>query len=189
MALGVPQFNNYFLIFFILYTLELESLSKILGSFLDQCLIQSICFIFVTAGCFLDPMADKVLVGTLFVTLTYSSLIPVSLTGLIIARDLLLMAAGFYIRYLSLPPPRTVNRYFNVTLPTAQLAPTFISKVNTAVQLTLVGTTLAAPVFSYVDHPLLLGLCYLTAATTVVSGLSYVFSKNTYRIIKKAPKK
>ncbi|XP_046401889.1 probable cardiolipin synthase (CMP-forming) [Ischnura elegans] len=135
-------------------------------------------------GSFLDPMADKVLVGTLFLTLTYSGLIPVSLTALIILRDLLLLSAGFYIRYLSLPPPRTLNRYFNATLPTAQLAPTFISKVNTAVQLGLVGSTLAAPVFCYVDHPVLQGLCWLTATTTVVSGLSYVFSKNTYRFIK-----
>ncbi|XP_071453887.1 probable cardiolipin synthase (CMP-forming) isoform X2 [Hetaerina americana] len=139
-------------------------------------------------GSFLDPMADKVLVGTLFLALTYTGLIPVPLTALIIARDMLLLSAGFYIRYLSLPPPRTLNRYFNMTLPTAELAPTFISKVNTAVQLTLVGTTLAAPVFGYIDHPLLQGLCWLTAATTVISGLSYVFSKNTYHFVKKNPK-
>lgn len=51
-------------------------------------------------------------------------------------------------------------RYFDATHVTAQLAPTFISKVNTAVQLLLVGSTLAAPVFDYVNHPALQGLWF-----------------------------
>ncbi|KPJ18117.1 putative cardiolipin synthase [Papilio machaon] len=88
-------------------------------------------------GSFLDPMADKVLVATLFVCLTWQDLIPLPLTLLIIARDVALVAAGFVIRYKSLPPPRTLSRYFDVTHATAQLAPTFISKVNTAIQLLL----------------------------------------------------
>lgn len=56
-------------------------------------------------GSFLDPMADKVLIATLFLTLTYADLIPVALTGMIIARDAILVVAGFIIRYRSLPPP------------------------------------------------------------------------------------
>nr|CAD7575500.1 unnamed protein product [Timema californicum] len=126
----------------------------------------------------------------------------VILTGTIIARDLLLVGAGFYIRYQSLPLPqyylevassrsgatklltasyrklattylathminlfgtfqseRTLSRYFDVTYATAQLAPTTISKVNTAVQLLMVASTLAAPVFNYVDHSVLHMLC------------------------------
>ncbi|XP_077284828.1 cardiolipin synthase [Arctopsyche grandis] len=136
-------------------------------------------------GSFLDPMADKVLVATLFLSLTWQELIPVSLTCLIVARDVILVGAGFVIRYNSLPPPRTLSRYFDVTHVTAQLAPTFISKVNTAIQLSLVGSTLGAPVFNYVDHPVLQGLWVLTALSTVAAGLSYVVSKNTYKYIKK----
>lgn len=56
-------------------------------------------------GSFLDPMADKVLIATLFLSLTYADLIPVALTGMIIARDVILVTAGFVIRYRSLPPP------------------------------------------------------------------------------------
>ncbi|CAG4931962.1 unnamed protein product [Parnassius apollo] len=56
-------------------------------------------------GSFLDPMADKVLVATLFICLTWQELIPLSLTLLIVARDVALVAAGFVIRYKSLPPP------------------------------------------------------------------------------------
>ncbi|XP_066249527.1 probable cardiolipin synthase (CMP-forming) [Euwallacea similis] len=137
-------------------------------------------------GSFLDPMADKILIATLFLTLTYADLIPIMLTGLIITRDVLLVVAGFIIRYQSLPPPRTLVRYFNATHATAQLAPTFISKVNTVVQLLLVGTTLAAPVFDYINHPALQGLWYITAGTTVAAALSYILSKNTYKILTKS---
>lgn len=56
-------------------------------------------------GSFLDPMADKVLVGTLFVTLTMQHLIPLYLTILIVSRDIMLIGAAFVIRYRSLPPP------------------------------------------------------------------------------------
>ncbi|CAG9857430.1 unnamed protein product [Phyllotreta striolata] len=136
-------------------------------------------------GSFLDPMADKILVGTLFLSLTYVDLIPLVLTCLIILRDVALVASGFIIRYLSLPPPRTLSRYFDVTHATVQLAPTFISKINTAVQLLLVGSTLGAPVLNYVGHPALECLWYVTATTTVASAVSYVLSKNTYKILKK----
>ncbi|XP_034834108.1 probable cardiolipin synthase (CMP-forming) [Maniola hyperantus] len=136
-------------------------------------------------GSFLDPMADKILIATLFISLTWQGLIPLSLTLLIVARDVALVAAGFVIRYISLPPPKTLSRYFDVTHATAQLAPTFISKMNTAVQLLLVGTTLASPVLGYVDHPALTALCGLSAATTIVSAISYLISKDTYKVLKK----
>ncbi|XP_060527558.1 probable cardiolipin synthase (CMP-forming) isoform X2 [Cylas formicarius] len=141
-------------------------------------------------GSFLDPMADKILIATLFLTLTYADLIPIVLTGLIIVRDVALVAAGFIIRYQSLPPPKTLSRYFDASLATAQLAPTFISKVNTAVQLLLVGSTLAAPVFHYVGHPVLECLWYITGATTIAAAISYVLTKNTYKMLTRTdPKK
>ncbi|XP_013192095.2 probable cardiolipin synthase (CMP-forming) [Amyelois transitella] len=137
-------------------------------------------------GSFLDPLADKVLIATLFISLTWQNLIPLNLTLLIVGRDAALVASAFVIRYRSLPPPRTLSRYFDVTHATAQLAPTFISKVNTAVQLLLVGTTVAAPVFGYVEHPALHALCAVTAVTTVVSAISYLVSKDTYKFLKKS---
>lgn len=48
-----------------------------------------------------------------------------------------------------------------------------------------VGSTLGAPVFHYIDHPVLQGLWVLTALSTLAAGLSYVVSKNTYKYIKK----
>lgn len=56
-------------------------------------------------GSFLDPMADKLLVGALVISLSYCSLFPVWLCAMIIFRDVFLIIAGFVIRYISLPPP------------------------------------------------------------------------------------
>uniref|UniRef100_A0A182MJ05 cardiolipin synthase (CMP-forming) n=1 Tax=Anopheles culicifacies TaxID=139723 RepID=A0A182MJ05_9DIPT len=136
-------------------------------------------------GSFLDPMADKVLVGSLVIAMSYIDLLPLWLTAMILFRDVFLIGAGFVIRYISLPQPRTLSRYFDVTHATAQLAPTFVSKLNTAVQLVTVAATLGAPIFNYVDHAYLHGLWYLTGFTTVAAAISYLTSKDTYKILRK----
>ncbi|XP_050087480.1 probable cardiolipin synthase (CMP-forming) [Anopheles aquasalis] len=138
-------------------------------------------------GSFLDPMADKVLVGSLVIAMCYIDLLPLWLTAMIVFRDVFLIGAGFVIRYVSLPKPRTLSRYFDVTHATAQLAPTFISKLNTAVQLVTVATTLGAPIFGYLDHAFLHGLWYLTGFTTMAAAVSYLTSKDTYKILRKKP--
>ncbi|KAL9695344.1 hypothetical protein quinque_014629 [Culex quinquefasciatus] len=74
------------------------------------------------------------------------------LSGMILFRDAFLIGAGFVIRYISLPQPRTLSRYFDVTHATAQLAPTFVNKVNTAVQAGHGRNHAKAPVWNYVDH-------------------------------------
>lgn len=51
-----------------------------------------------------------------------------------------------------------------------------------------VGTTLASPVFGYVDHPVLQILCAVTAGSTIVSALSYLVSKDTYKVLNKKSK-
>ncbi|KAH8312170.1 hypothetical protein KR044_009685 [Drosophila immigrans] len=138
------------------------------------------------AGSFLDPMADKLLMGSLVISLCYSELLPMWLTGVVVFRDVFLIAAGFVIRYISLPPPKTFSRYFDATHVTAQLEPTFISKVNTGVQLATIGISLGAPIWNYIDHPALHGLWYLTGVTTVAAALSYVINRrDTFKIIQK----
>lgn len=56
-------------------------------------------------GSFLDPVADKLLVGTLFLSLACVGLVPIPLTCLVVSRDVALVSAASYIRYRSLPPP------------------------------------------------------------------------------------
>ena len=67
---------------------------------------------------------------------------PVPLAFLILGRDILLSLAAVYYRYISLPPPKTFARYWDFSLPSAEVHPTGISKVNTALQLGLIGWTM-----------------------------------------------
>ncbi|CAM9785012.1 unnamed protein product [Lampetra planeri] len=135
-------------------------------------------------GSALDPLADKILISVLYISLTCAHLIPVPLTALIISRDIALIGAVFYVRYRTVPPPCTLARYFNPRFATAQLKPTLISKVNTAVQLFLVAASLAAPVLHQMDSPLLVALWYVTALTTVGSGYSYYrYGRQTVRVL------
>ncbi|XP_070697653.1 cardiolipin synthase (CMP-forming) [Pempheris klunzingeri] len=124
-------------------------------------------------GSALDPLADKILISILYVSLTYADLIPAPLTALVIFRDIGLIAAVFWVRYKTVPPPVTFSKFFNPCYTTAQLKPTLFSKVNTAIQLLLVAASLAAPVFQYTDSVLLQCLWYVTAVTTAASGYSY----------------
>ncbi|KAJ1983321.1 hypothetical protein H4R34_001344 [Dimargaris verticillata] len=137
------------------------------------------------AGSILDPAADKALMTALTVSLAMCGLLPVPLAALILGRDGGLVLAAVYYRYISLPPPKTLIRYFDFSLPSAEVHPTFISKVNTACQLALMMATLASPLVGMADSAPLLALQYTVAATTVASGLSYVFSKTAVRILTK----
>lgn len=47
---------------------------------------------------------------------------------------------------------KTFSRYFDATHVTAQLEPTFISKVNTGVQLATIGISLGAPIWNYLGR-------------------------------------
>jgi len=131
-------------------------------------------------GSFLDPLADKILVTTMYLSLTTASLMPAPLTALIISRDVLLVYAGLYIRYMSVKPPFTLEKYFDARLPTAQINPTRISKINTGFQFLTIAAALCFPIMGYKDHELFLALCGVTASTTFASSLSYAFQRNTY---------
>ncbi|CAK5283161.1 unnamed protein product [Mycena citricolor] len=96
-------------------------------------------------GTILDPAADKALVTTLAVTLTVKGMLPLPLAVIILGRDVLLSLSAFWIRYTSLPPPRTFARYWDFSLPSVEVRPTYISKVNTALQLLLMGVTTVSP--------------------------------------------
>jgi len=65
---------------------------------------------------------------------------------IILGRDVGLGIAAIYYRWISLPPPKTFSRYWDFSLPSAEVRPTTISKYNTFLQLALVGLTTVAPV-------------------------------------------
>lgn len=81
-------------------------------------------------------------------TLGWKGLLPPSLAVLILARDVGLVLLAFRIRYVTLPRPVTLQRYFNPKLPSAQVQPTQVSKYNTFLQLLSVGGALLAAVLA-----------------------------------------
>ena len=87
-------------------------------------------------------MADKALMTIVVVGLAWKAVLPLSLTVVILGRDVLLSLSAIYYRYISLPPPRTLARYWDFSLPSAEVRPTGISKFNTFLQLVLVAVTM-----------------------------------------------
>ncbi|KAI0057427.1 hypothetical protein BV25DRAFT_1892645 [Artomyces pyxidatus] len=137
-------------------------------------------------GTILDPAADKTLMTTLVVTLTMKGLLPLPVAAVVLGRDVLLSLSAFYIRYTSLPQPKTFQRYWDFSIPSAEVRPTTISKVNTALQLLLMGSTTVAPLLPGMAVGIgvfLHGLQWTVATTTVWSGFSYIFSKDAVRVL------
>ena len=148
------------------------------------------------AGSVIDPMADKALMIILTITLAVKGAIPVYLATLILGRDATLAIAAIYYRYASLPAPKTILRYWDFSLPSAEVHPTTVSKYNTFLQLILIGSSLALPVVTaggqYAGimplsdaalHQIMQYYQWLVAGTTVWSGLSYAYLKNAVTII------
>ncbi|KAK5664365.1 hypothetical protein OQA88_588, partial [Cercophora sp. LCS_1] len=135
-------------------------------------------------GTVIDPMADKTLMTVLTVTLAAKGALPVWLAVIILGRDVGLAMSAIYYRWISLPPPKTFSRYWDFSLPSAEVRPTTISKYNTFLQLALMGLTTVAPVVPGVDMSWGLGIMqYVVAATTIWSGASYVYSKDAVKIL------
>ncbi|KAH9893464.1 CDP-alcohol phosphatidyltransferase-domain-containing protein [Cubamyces lactineus] len=139
-------------------------------------------------GTILDPAADKTLMTTLTITLAMKDLIPVPLAAIILGRDVLLSLSAFYIRYITLPPPKTFTRYWDFSIPSAEVRPTGISKVNTALQLLLMGVTTVSPILPFEISAPLQALQWVVAGTTIWSGASYVFAKDGFRVISSTTK-
>ncbi|KAH9927003.1 CDP-alcohol phosphatidyltransferase-domain-containing protein [Fomitopsis serialis] len=134
-------------------------------------------------GTVLDPAADKTLMTTLTLTLAYKGMIPLPLAAVIFGRDVLLSLAAFYIRYTSLPHPKTFTRYWDMSIPSAEVHPTRISKINTLLQLSLMALTTVSPVLPVDLGPTLQAFQWVVATTTIWSGASYLFTKDAVRII------
>ena len=160
------------------------------------------------AGTILDPMADKLLmlVTTLAMTLPQGpAIIPLPIAALIIGRDAGLAVAGFVMRYTSMRRKYsrvTWDSYWNFfKYPSAEVKPTQISKWNTFLQMIYLGTGVIVLIAGEDEeeqkegeeedslaHKRLLTafswLGYIVGGTTVLSGASYMFSKNAVKFLK-----
>ncbi|MDI9409284.1 MAG: CDP-alcohol phosphatidyltransferase family protein [Candidatus Pacebacteria bacterium] len=110
-------------------------------------------------GAYLDPIADKLLLVSVYVSLGLQHFIPIWLVILVAFRDLLII--GGVVMF------QTADR------PLAMI-PTVISKVNSLLQFILATWSLAAVGFGW-DYPMISSLLvYTVATTTVLSGVVYV---------------
>ena len=112
-------------------------------------------------GEYLDPVADKLLLSTLFLVLMHMKLIPVTVTVLVFGRDvgILVVAAILY--------AATGRREFS---------PSIFGKANTLAQVAAVGGVLLrqlAP--SYWVNAFCLVALDATIALTVISGVNYAW--------------
>lgn len=110
-------------------------------------------------GALLDPAADKALLAGVYLTLGLGGQLPAWLVGLVILRDVLIVA-GF--------------AALHTTAEGRQFGPLYISKVNTLVQLTLVGFVLLRLGLGIAPGPTDRLLIAAAATTTVWSGLAYL---------------
>jgi cardiolipin synthase len=117
-------------------------------------------------GQYLDPVADKLLLSTLFLALTHLGLISVTVTVLVIGRDvgILVVAAILY--------AGTGRREFG---------PSLVGKANTVAQVAAVAAVLLQAMLleRHVAVPWVATFkqlaLYATIALTVVSGLHYAW--------------
>ncbi|ETW09178.1 CDP-diacylglycerol-glycerol-3-phosphate 3-phosphatidyltransferase, variant [Aphanomyces invadans] len=120
--------------------LAVASISDWLDGYLARKLDQK-----TVVGTFLDPLADKLMVGTLCLSLGYVQLLPLPLVVVIFGRDLLLIGGTLLYRHRT----RNASSDFFQTNNAFEVQPTLTSKINTALQFTTLGGALlhaASPV-------------------------------------------
>jgi cardiolipin synthase len=136
-------------------------------------------------GSILDPLADKLLIGSLTITLFLNSMIPSELAFIILVRDLGLILSSLYIRYKLIEKPVTLEKYLSVRKHASiQVKPDSISKFNTFLQILLITFTLPSILLDYQSTLPLVTLQYLTGFTTILSTISYLYKRGSYKVQK-----
>lgn len=149
-----------------LIVLVLSAVTDALDGFFARILKQQ-----TVLGAYLDPIADKALIASCFLTLSIEGYIPVWLTVIVISRDFIILVGIVVLSILTVP---------------LKIRPAFISKVTTALQLIAVIMTLLFKILpGLFEYWWLIAVHMTTAFFTVVSGLNYmmfVFRINSDKI-------
>lgn len=110
-------------------------------------------------GALLDPIADKTLLVSVYVTLGIAGHLPAWLVILVVFRDFLIIGGFLLVNALS---------------QAMRSEPLVVSKLNTALQIALAALTLARLGLGLTLDGFAETLIYLVAATTVLSGAGYL---------------
>lgn len=112
-------------------------------------------------GAYMDPLADKVLLTALFITLGIQGILPTWLVVLVVSRDMTIIGSVLL----------TNSMGYEI-----EIRPQFMSKVNTLFQITLVFMMLGTLAFPIDDPRILAYGVPAVAATTILSWLGYLWS-------------
>lgn len=116
-------------------------------------------------GAVIDPVADKALLVTMYVTLAAIHVLPDWLTILVVFRDVLIVGGVLVLSVLG---------------QSVTIRPLMISKVNTAMQIVLVAVALLLAGFgrrnAFTAPFLTNALIWVVAATTLASGTAYLWN-------------
>lgn len=110
----------------------------------------------------LDPLADKLLLVTAYITLTSLNLIPVWLALLVVLRDVVITGGAIVYRVLYGPIIGAM--------------PTLISKLNTLLQILFVLAVVWAAAMNWPMQTAINAAAWLVAVTTLCSGIDYVLT-------------
>jgi cardiolipin synthase (CMP-forming) len=112
-------------------------------------------------GVALDPIADKILMTTGYITLSLRGALPWWLTVLVLSRDVIILTTAAVISLVAGYRP---------------FHPSLIGKTSTAAQIaTLFASVCHRAHVPFITAELLTFFLYVTAALTVASGVHYVF--------------
>jgi cardiolipin synthase len=112
-------------------------------------------------GAIADPLADKLTMLTVALLLAWQGLLPWWFAALVVLRDATIVAGAIA---------------YHVMVERFEMAPTRLSKLNTALEFVLLAAVLAQAAGWFAAPATLHGLLLLTTATLVASGVHYVVS-------------
>ena len=110
-------------------------------------------------GAYLDPLADKAMIVSIYVTLGIAGAIPRWLVILVVSRDIMIVSAVILSWLVDRP---------------VKLKPLTVSKLNTVAQILLALVVLASLAFNFDAQWAVYGLTALVAALTLASVILYV---------------
>lgn len=113
-------------------------------------------------GSFVDPMADKLLIASSFISLALIGCLPWWLVVLVFLRDLTISIG--------------VLAWYRLIQHKPDFKPTYLSKINTVLQLTLVVICLFELAFSTIAPAWITAMIILTAITTTASYIDYAWT-------------
>ena len=110
-------------------------------------------------GGYLDPLADKALLVSVYVALGYRGHIEIWLVILVVFRDVLIVGGAIL---------------YHTLTHSLKMQPLFISKLNTFAQIAFAAVLLARLGLAFDDRGLVDILVHVVAATTFLSGAAYL---------------